>query len=122
MASHRGVGRSIWSSSGRNSDEDEAPDHVRVVGGELGGHGPARVVPDDAGAGQAEVGAEGIQKPAAVAYPVPRERLVRLAETGEIEGIHGELLREASESWSQIPDEDSQPWTSRTGGPPPMTL
>ena len=63
VASHRGVGR--------GGDYDEAPDHVRVVGGELHCHCTAEVVPDDARTGQAEVGAEGVEEPAAVAHPVP---------------------------------------------------
>jgi hypothetical protein len=53
-------------------------------------------VADDAGAGQAEVGAEGIQEPAAVAHPISREGFIGLAKTAQVEGINREPLRETS--------------------------
>ena len=79
---------------GRSTDDDEASDDVGMICRELYGHGPAEVVADDVGAGQAEVGAESVQKPAPVSYPVSREWFVRLPETAEVEGIHGEALRQ----------------------------
>jgi hypothetical protein len=47
-----------------------------MIGRQLYGHVPAKVVADNVGSGQAKVSAEGIQEPAAVAYPIPRKRLV----------------------------------------------
>ena len=45
---------------GRSRDDDEASDDVGMIGRELYGHGPAEVVADDVGVGQAEVGAESV--------------------------------------------------------------
>src|SRR5215208_292388 len=81
---------------GRRRDDDEASDDVGMIGRELYGHGPAEVVADDVGVGQAEVGAESVEKPAPVSYPVSGEWLVRLSETAQVEGIHGEALRQPS--------------------------
>src|SRR5829696_803574 len=79
---------------GRSSDDDEASDDVGMIGRELYGHGPAEVVADNAGVGQAEVGAESVEKPASVSYPVSGEWLVRLPKTTQVERIHGEALRQ----------------------------
>src|SRR5215207_1221485 len=67
-----------------------------MVGRELHGHGPAEVVADDVGAGQTEVGAESIEKPAPVSYPVPGEGLVRLSEPAQIQCIDGKALRQTT--------------------------
>src|SRR5215208_1040885 len=79
---------------GRSSDDDEASDDIGMIGRELYGHGPAEVVADDVGVGQAEAGAESVEKPAPVSYPVSGEWLVRLPETTQVEGIYGEALRQ----------------------------
>src|SRR5215210_621345 len=65
-----------------------------MVGRELDGHVAAEVVAYDAGPRQPEVRAESVKEPATVAHPVARARLVRLAEAREVQGVHGEALRE----------------------------
>src|SRR5918995_2370529 len=80
---------------GRSSDDDETSDDVGMIGRELYGHGPAEVVADDVGVGQAEVGAESVEKPAPVSYPVSGEWLVRPPENGPGKGIKGEAPPQA---------------------------
>src|SRR5215208_3416040 len=46
---------------GRSRDDDEASDDIGMIGRELYGHGPAEVVADDVGVGQAEAGAESVE-------------------------------------------------------------
>ena len=117
VTSHSRVGKVELVLVGRSRDDDEASDDVGMIGRELYGHGSAEVVADDVGVGQAEVGAESVQKPAPVSYPVSGEWFVRLPETAEVEGIHGEACASRPASCSQMRDEDNQPCTSTTGGP-----
>ena len=67
-----------------------------MVGRQLDGHGPAKVVADHVGARETEVGAESVKEPAPVSYTVAGKGLVRLPETAQIQGIHREPLRQAS--------------------------
>src|SRR5829696_3936752 len=81
---------------GRRGDDDEASDDIGVICGQFYGHGPTEVVADNVGAGETEVGAEGVEEPAPIPHSVPRDGLVRLTEPTKVQGINRKPLRQTT--------------------------